>query len=764
MVAQETPVGYVHKCIEDTQFPNCEQIFLDDTEELEPFCKVCKNKDASGNLVAMIRRADKNFCAVPETDGATEYVSFCTGYELEDNERIDPVCIACEEEDWWRGLEENECPIKNCRLHEEGAPENGACEICEAGYVPSENKKRCVKTNTLNNFDKCAVISDDKPYAHCERCFTPSEEEEAGGSPEEHLVWAQVFGADTAQNFGSTIANVKVCVQYDLEAAHCKDVNLTNSTSYPICKECYQGRKLNGPLENVFDGSNRYCLWTHCDSFQQSGATEEPLCDECETGYNMDLSLLANDVKEDDEGYFIFCHNQDHFPNCEEIEQGNCIKCETGFGIYQNGDRNLCAPLSQIEHCTSIQNDLAAADFTIATYPKCTACEATHSQDPTFQFCLIKDCGSHDTDSGVCTACKADFVLTEENEKCLDNTSGVYDNCEVIDNDTELCTLCKEDFAMKEDSGENLCEDTEIENCLVLDRENTETFFSCKTCLQGYELEEDTGECVLLNCKVTTDQVTDRLHPSHSCVECKGGYQFDDDNSHCILDTDSIADCAKIDATNQQGNLNVTSQICAQCNSGYGMVTNQTTLETSCVQKDARILNCDAWKRSGNPFDFPVCETCKEGYTHSAPADNSGKSLCLLDNCDTHDVTGQCTDCGSNKYRLPTTGAITKCVNNDHIPNCQHYSSTTQNGADILYCNECKPGFAFVQIGDFDTQCQEVQIHGCQTLKHTDDDQTVPKCETCEAGFTKESDEESCKPDNCDQFIGGVCVLCNENY
>ena len=140
-------------------------------------------------------------------------------------------------------------------------------------------------------------------------------------------------------------------------------------------------------------------------------------------------------------------------------------------------------------------------------------------------------CVNCNTNTGVCSQCKASFTLTNNVCSCSDTTtliSGTCVSCNIPNcascSSLDFCGTCNSGF-VKNSEG-NICITCNVPNCAQCSTTDT-----CIECSPGFEFSTDRTTC--LNCSAFTGCAT--CSSNNVCTKCLEGFYDVDDFAQCVL-------------------------------------------------------------------------------------------------------------------------------------------------------------------------------------------------------------------------------------
>ena len=345
------------------------------------------------------------------------------------------------------------------------------------------------------------------------------------------------IGWERAENgfcpqFCSQCNKDKICLKckthYNVEANTNKCVeSIKNCDVYETeekCKSCRSGILVEEGNKRVCEPSNfdisqyyrkdetDFYYYKKCSISNCYSCTSETVCTKCNQNYAIigDDSSRCEDLsanlyyKDPEDNKYKLCSSKD--PNCLKCTQSfdsffNCIECNTGYNIFNDGVDDLCSP------ATSLQNDRSLFRNNNGIYYSCS-----NSLYHSVENCL--NCQNKDT----CEKCKTGFFLFNAYKLCLSNTQILqkiyFQNS--TDNYFYLCS--------KAIRGCEKCEDGEtcLECNILYDLDENNKCIPHALALEKYYKDSTTGKYVscskIENCEECVSE--------SECTKCISGYEI----------------------------------------------------------------------------------------------------------------------------------------------------------------------------------------------------------------------------------------------
>lgn len=428
---------------------------------------------------------------------------------------------------------------------------NGNCIKCKDHNCltcnPSDVCRKCNNSTYLDKTtDKCVFICPDGYFKNpvsneCEKC-----KENCKLCKDSNTCYVCAEGYNFINN-----TCVKICPD------GFTSVNgICQSCTHPDCLKC----DLNHPDKCLKCNTNSFlingiCVPTcprstyadkqtgKCESCKQTCETCESFnnCTLCKPGFIFTKVINTGhcmnpcpDGQIEYNGKCTCC--SDH--NCKicSLDLKLCLKCQTGFFLYDNTCVNVC-PVgyykNELDECKKCEEGCELC----MSSTQCTKCYSKfylkNYQDifynKTVTHC-VKECDDGyfgDCNSGTCMRCH------EACEKCIDATNA---NCPRCNNkffkSDNLCVLpnnCK--FGTFADQEKRECVSCKIPHCEECNDRNT-----CKTCIKGYSLTKDSSICSEFKSLVNVIKSPVIFsEPSHQKYNSYNGFSFSKNlKSSCI--------------------------------------------------------------------------------------------------------------------------------------------------------------------------------------------------------------------------------------
>lgn len=436
--------------------------------------------------------------------------------DTDENSPTNGRCIACPKN------------CKNCN-----GVKFGECSLCIDGYGPDANKKcaKCIDPVCLecgrdnNNCTKCPFGYSINKEGKCEKCHDP------------HCIYCD----QNASFCDGCEDGYFVRIDENREfTGYCEDINnyvencrrgLLQSDGF-LCQACSYGyRKNNNKCEK--------CQVENCRNCDTSASK----CDVCYPGFNCAVSSGTEcfNCAELDENCVSCNQNYCHqckdgyvvtntktctvspFENCNEIFDGACEYCMTGYGFDENKEKCIKC---EIEGCYSCGKN----------YKLCDKCKD-------HKICELCD------ENGKCTMCPDGYVLKDE--KCV--KCGVENCRSCLISDPNKCLMCFPGYqtvTLDVLNNERECVQCTDINCGGCQSDKD----SCDACLRGFGFDYRKGTCQYQKCiKCEVENcISCNGNPTY-CVECDPDYPDCFDRTIKDDDVDFyIGDCPDNDDKNDE--------------------------------------------------------------------------------------------------------------------------------------------------------------------------------------------------------------------
>jgi hypothetical protein len=506
-----------------------------------------------------------------------------------------------------------------------------------------------------------------------------------------------------------------------------------HSDEYFVCMDCLFGY---------------YPTSVGCVRQNQQGCTDyvinTNLCQACSHGYYSDSRYN--------------CARQSvSFCDVYAANSNSCLKCQVNYSLSMN----RCIRNAFFVPNCQIFDVLGEA---------CEVCQTGYYL--AVRSCLpqgILNCASYEPNKNVCNGCKAGFglwynqcvvmvlgcsVYSDDGLSCLSCLNMHYFNtgtcpavtvpaCAVNAPDTNWCHTCLPEFQIYE----NTCviNSYYVSNCVSYDA----SYQTCLQCLIGFYLSS--GKCVA----VTIANCVSYWQNTNICQACAANYYLV--NNYCVTAAVFNAGCLVYNTaqtaciicmptyylssgTCQQTAIsncqmvNLSSNLCQICVTGYTLVDNQ------CIADGSLVTNCISYVAGGT-----ACQYCDYGYYLSVGA----CSAVTVANCATFEFnTNNCQVCSST-YVLYNNFCVTQNID----VNCINYDTATET------CVLCTLGYYLSGLA-----CILGTVPNCLAYLRTSN-----VCQTCQTGYTLFLTDcvlNSLIVANCIQYSVKyiVCDKCQETY
>jgi len=370
-----------------------------------------------------------------------------------------------------------------------------------------------------------------------------------------------------------------------------------------------------------------------------------------------------------------------------------CASCNTG---YQKVDAQCVANTCECENGEAAEGSACVLNNAHI----CAQC--------TQGFHITTDAFSHEVkcQENICTCKDGDPAI---GPACTSDNANICSSCGSSFHVDPLDHICKPNVCWCKNGKDPEPGDP---SCLKHDSE------VCASCDEFWHVDEDTKACMENVCTCNSGKAAVGeycpLHGEMKCVDCNGDLQLHKDGSCGGIECTCLngVPVEGAECTSHGGNR------CKACNPGFHMVQEQ------CVRDICLCENGVPKQDDSCEFESEeICESCNDGYHFDA-----GGKKCVANEC----------ICDSG------TAAVGKlCL---------------QTGLHV--CASCNPGYHPEMRNDLDTKrlmvlCAENKCT-CEdgvaatltsaTVCHTDGGNV---CQTCEAGFTLDSHDHSCKETEC---------------
>lgn len=523
---------------------------------------------------------------------------------------------------------------KGCILSSEN------CKQCEGGrypvqYIPGS----CIMSNTLEHFYIDKTNPTEKYWkecdANCKNCFDSTDNSCIDcriGDVSEQYTCSNTCSPGTYLDL-----DFEVCKECSPQCATCKD-----SSDY--CLSCSysffflsSNNCVNICPQGLFE-IDQVCY--ECDKSCLDCKDNKTKCNICATNYY---------PIENDETHCVSTCPFDHYLNKAELK---CMKCDEAC--------LTCEIDSTI--CTSCSDTILYESVCVSTCPN------GYYEDKVKNECkhCYKNCLTCQTSGNQCITCQPDLIHLNSGEcikECdkgklyLDNSCIPCDPpCSVCKDSLDYCTSCVNGFFLEEDKGDCVltCKEgyygNELSKCVSCSSpcSGCSSLTNCTSCIAGYFLLED--KCVK-SCPEYT-------YSTKSISVNKGG-----ECKYCSANCPSCSD----------------SQICIECEPEYVLISINQNIISTLLPLYVSSLNI--------PFEIDsnvsICiQTCPQGFFESNSTCYKCSDSCLT--CESSSTF--CTSCKNNHYF--------DSVNNscfETLPSGTYYNTELKS---ILKCDStCKTCF-----------------------------------------------------------------------
>lgn len=322
---------------------------------------------------------------------------------------------------------------------------------------------------------------------------------------------------------------------------------------------------------------------------------------------------------------------------CWKCEGEKCLKCESGYGVDENGKCRKCAD----PDCNDCDEN----------YKICTSCSFYCGKGPdldtsskTYGQCIppkVENCKKAEhNDANICDECNSGFYLND-NKECVKCGVPHCSSCSSQDQ----CSACESNYYIRAGECYNC-----PENCERCNRNE------CISCANGFYKDSD-NNCVstgIDNCQEVE---------SEKCTSCNSEYGYDSESNQCVKCKDNNCKFCHEDYRK-----------CGRCIEGYLIDPDK-----NCVSR-CEVDHCLKCSIDNSQY----CETCEDGYGGSS-CTKCPNSNCL--SCSGYDLE-TCNKCAPN-YCLTTGFGSGRCVKStiENCKSCKQYDSGAQS------CYECMSGY-----------------------------------------------------------------------
>ncbi|ELP87473.1 protein serine/threonine kinase, putative [Entamoeba invadens IP1] len=660
---------------------------------------------------------------------------------------------------------------------------NGICMSCKSQYVfDSPKSTKCVSCTTFDQYcAKCPTTFDRK----CLQCSS-------GKYP--NPTTCQSCDLTCGGNCDGTTGFCTSCIlnyvfdtTSSLRCIPCNAFDPNCAVCSPTfdrkCIQCDRGYYIiNGVCVKCDSTCGNYCdtntgICTNCISGYVFTSTPSTHCEPC-SEFDLKCTKCASQGIRKCELCIDKSYANPNAPyNCIKCSE-SCTNCNGANGECTSCIENEVKNGSNCIKCTDYDNNCRTCSPDSSQ--KCIFCNQNYypktNGDFRCQTCNTTCGGKCEGNTGYCTGCEINYVLTSTKSLYCDNCKTFDINCKTCSHDfSRKCTTCEMGYypndnfkCQKCDSScENKC-NTETGYCKSCSNnfvmynppsqrcESCSSFdFHCKTCMSDSSRKcsecnsnyypKTTGDYKCQTCSPTCGGKCDGV--SGQCTGCSMNYVFSNtDKMTCDTCSSFDSNCVTC-ATNY-------SRMCTKCTTAkYPDETSHTCIDCS--------TTCNNKCNTSNG----MCEGCQYNFVFTEPKSNVCVSCISFDtNCFTcsPDFSRKCIQCNIGFY--PNASGI--CVNCNTIKNCKSCVPTEQqclecNDPFILSngkCSLCEDGY----FKDSQTTCQKClnlkpNCKKCSTVRVG-----IAHCDVCFPPFSPQNgDCVSCKEE--EYYDGNNCTLNDKN-
>ena len=561
------------KCESENYFPdeNGGCIYSDKCIKNKNYCKECNEKKD-----LCIKCDDSYF---PDENGRCSYSDNCN---LSENGK----CIKCKENYILIGEEDyfnNGIKLckwifsENLKFCEKINIKDGTCEKCKEGFYLNTEDKKCSKTENCSQsvFGVCIKCKEDyflnKKEDKCEKQINNFENCQESLDGKKCDICIDDYYLD--EN-GKCIS-----INYCLKQSHEK-----NNT----CEKCISNYYLSK--------NNESCTTTdNCNI----GDKNLGICEYCDIDYYLDYKDGKCKPNTEDNEYKF----------CTKVENNNCIQCI--FPKYYLSEDNKC---STTENCEESEQGI------------CIKCKNNYYLDY-YSNCINVDNCKY-SDGFQCLECIDNYYFDMNNKRCKFALDDEYKNCKKA-YEGWFCDICKDDFYLNQT--DHLCYSNKDYGKFYKCEKTEYNVDRCTSCIKNYYLGYKDSKCTNINGCILSDD-------ENNCIECDNYHCLDTYNRTCEYNYKIISEekiyYYRCKYSNKEGNE------CEICVDNYTVNENGICIdkdEYHCAEKDEK-GNCVRCKNDEDGYfclnnifgcvkkyfnkclecnyilDFEKCTKCFEGY------------------------------------------------------------------------------------------------------------------------------------------------------
>lgn len=390
-----------------------------------------------------------------------------------------------------------ECSFSNNCI--KANPKTGICIECDYNYYYNLDTYKCYPYLINNKYNFCSKVLNNK----CISCINSYFLDSNNKCVNTNNCKVSQNGICVNCTFGYYLSlNDKKCVRTE---------NCLNADNNMECKECKE--------EYYYDKLNQKCIIrdeTNSNLINCKIVTKKNECYKCDKDYYLNTTDLFCYKNTEINSKFYKCAKTDNKGlNCDECIDNYFLasknkKCSPIYGctLY---DHNQCFSCEE-NLCHDLKSDLC--------FPKKMNTNINKEYN---KFCI--NCDETNEEGTACNICQNGFIVGE-NGVCINtlNCEEAYDG---------KCLKCKDNYCLNE---ENICDSTEINNCLKCENENIYNK-KCTKCNPGFVLNEN-NICLKCGngCKICSNE--------NMCTECFDGFYLSQENDKLIC-KECKADCKK---------------------------------------------------------------------------------------------------------------------------------------------------------------------------------------------------------------------------
>ena len=622
------------------------------------------------------------------------------------------------------------------------------CEICDVnlGFVRDEaNCKHQKIPNCLLSYEK-------NKCSHCDIDFFLN--------PANNLC----SPVDDKVPFCNFYIDARVCKECE-QNYYIKDgLCIKVKTEINDCAEYIGDGKCKRCFEKVLSLDQTKCEKTNREmDFNCAYRFFPQMCHKCKSGYEMKRKVVHVDLENINKDFAIlrkmkfksrlnyknypYCFKSDteyvSNPECSDKNflKADCFKCDSGkyfdkkTGNCVTNPKALTLTTLIIPHCSFINPDSIICEkcfegfFINYSKKKCLP----HSKN--IDGCVVM---SQKID-GECYLCKEGFFL--ENSQLCKSRTFLDDNCEHYSYFIDACVECKTNFLLINNDEKCIAK---IPNCQ--DYTTGINSITCLKCSQNFYLSSNTCLAVPSN-KIKSDCLA--YNTDIECIECKLSHILLHDTTNnnefsCPLISSNIIYKLCNQAIKDQNGIR-----CHICADNGIKLKHYNKCEVDSVYNDK---NCEKYIENGVNI---TCTQCQDGYFLNTTSGNckEGSGDCRLYANSNDDIRPQCLICEELFFLVDGN-----CIKEKDNGECEQLNAES----NCIVCNKNKKSTSTIVEIEYE-ECRSKMFYSsftdCQKIKRVSDYLNVhtEQCIRCPEGTYPDKDNNStchnCSDNKCTFYI-----------